>query len=80
MLVSASLSVRAVGKLFGRFPFVPADPVPFSLSLYRIAFAVKMVNIPKTRKTFCAHKDCRNHQAHKVTQYKTGKASLFAQG
>merc|ERR1711874_610935 len=40
----------------------------------------KMVNIPKTRKTFCAHKDCRNHQAHKVTQYKTGKASLFAQG
>jgi len=39
-----------------------------------------MVNIPKVRKTFCGHKDCRNHQTHKVTQYKTGKASLFAQG
>mmetsp|Transcript_12589 Transcript_12589/g.39771 ORF Transcript_12589/g.39771 Transcript_12589/m.39771 type:complete len:125 (+) Transcript_12589:3-377(+) len=39
-----------------------------------------MVNIPKTRKTFCAGKQCRKHQPHKVTQYKTGKASLFAQG
>ncbi|EPE08299.1 60s ribosomal protein l44 [Ophiostoma piceae UAMH 11346] len=25
-------------------------------------------------------KECRKHQQHKVTQYKTGKASLFAQG
>merc|ERR1712071_463255 len=38
----------------------------------------KMVNVPKTRRTFC--KKCRKHQMHKVTQYKTGKASLFAQG
>ena len=39
-----------------------------------------MVNVPKERKTFCKSKKCRKHTAHKVTQYKTGKASLFAQG
>lgn len=39
-----------------------------------------MVNIPKTRNTFCAGKECKKHTPHKVTQYKTGKASLFAQG
>jgi len=39
-----------------------------------------LVNIPKTRKTFCASKKCKKHTQHKVTQYKTGKASLFAQG
>merc|ERR1712224_1111910 len=42
--------------------------------------SVVMVNIPKTRKTFCASKKCKKHTQHKVTQYKTGKASLFAQG
>jgi large subunit ribosomal protein L44e len=40
----------------------------------------KMVNIPKTRNTYCGGKKCRKHTPHKVTQYKTGKASLFAQG
>merc|ERR1719277_368233 len=40
----------------------------------------KMVNVPKTRKTYCKAKDCKNHQLHKVTQYKAGKASLYAQG
>lgn len=39
-----------------------------------------MVNIPKERKTFCKGKKCRKHTNHKVTQYKAGKASLFAQG
>ncbi|KAJ3361492.1 40s ribosomal protein L44e [Allomyces javanicus] len=38
------------------------------------------VNVPKTRNTFCKGKKCRKHTPHKVTQYKTGKASLFAQG
>ncbi|KAJ5815213.1 60S ribosomal protein L44 [Penicillium riverlandense] len=38
------------------------------------------VNIPKTRRTYCKSKDCHKHQQHKVTQYKAGKASLFAQG
>lgn len=30
--------------------------------------------------TFCRARACKKHQLHKVTQYKTGKASLFAQG
>jgi len=37
-----------------------------------------MVNIPKTRKTFC--KKCKKHENHKVSQYKVGKASTKAQG
>merc|ERR1711915_1013556 len=40
----------------------------------------RMVNIPKTRKTFCKGKKCLKHTTHKVTQYKAGKASMFAQG
>ncbi|TFY68472.1 hypothetical protein EVG20_g3545 [Dentipellis fragilis] len=40
----------------------------------------KMVNIPKTRRTYCAGKDCKKHTPHKVTQYKKGKDSLAAQG
>jgi len=39
-----------------------------------------MVNIPKQRKTFCKGKKCKKHTLHKVSQYKVGKASLFAQG
>ena len=39
-----------------------------------------MVNVPKSRKTFCPGRKCRRHTLHKVTQYKAGKASLFAQG
>ena len=38
------------------------------------------VNVPKTRKTYCKGKQCRKHTQHKVTQYKAGKASLYAQG
>ncbi|XP_032501888.1 60S ribosomal protein L36a-like [Phocoena sinus] len=37
-----------------------------------------MVNVPKTRRTFC--KKCGKHQPHEVTQYKKGKDSLYAQG
>uniref|UniRef100_A0A2K6Q5W2 Ribosomal protein L36a like n=1 Tax=Rhinopithecus roxellana TaxID=61622 RepID=A0A2K6Q5W2_RHIRO len=37
-----------------------------------------MVNVPKTRRTFC--KKCDKHQPHKVTQSKKGKDSLYAQG
>ncbi|CAK9050807.1 60S ribosomal protein L36a [Durusdinium trenchii] len=37
-----------------------------------------MVNIPKTRNTYC--RACKKHTPHKVSQYKTGKASLTAQG
>ncbi|CAL1708711.1 unnamed protein product [Somion occarium] len=39
-----------------------------------------MVNIPKTRRTYCKGKQCRKHTPHKVTQYKKGKDSLAAQG
>uniref|UniRef100_A0A0M3IGK2 60S ribosomal protein L44 n=1 Tax=Ascaris lumbricoides TaxID=6252 RepID=A0A0M3IGK2_ASCLU len=38
-----------------------------------------MVNVPKTRRTFCDGK-CRKHTMHKVTQYKKGKESTYAQG
>ncbi|KZZ88136.1 Ribosomal protein L44e [Ascosphaera apis ARSEF 7405] len=38
------------------------------------------VNIPKTRRTYCKGKECKKHTQHKVTQYKAGKSSLFAQG
>lgn len=37
-----------------------------------------MVNVPKTRQTFC--KKYGKHQPHKVTQYRKGKDSLYAQG
>uniref|UniRef100_A0A8C1LFS2 60S ribosomal protein L36a n=1 Tax=Cyprinus carpio TaxID=7962 RepID=A0A8C1LFS2_CYPCA len=36
------------------------------------------VNVPKTRRTYC--KKCKKHQPHKVTQYKKGKDSVYAQG
>jgi large subunit ribosomal protein L44e len=39
-----------------------------------------MVNVPKERKTYCKGKKCLKHTIHKVTQYKSGKASGFAQG
>ncbi|CAA7394443.1 unnamed protein product [Spirodela intermedia] len=37
-----------------------------------------MVNVPKTRRTYC--KACQKHNLHKVTQYKKGKDSLSVQG
>ncbi|PKI83097.1 Rpl44p [Malassezia vespertilionis] len=39
-----------------------------------------MVNIPKTRRTYCKGRACRRHTPHKVTQYKAGKASDYSQG
>ena len=36
--------------------------------------------MPKTKRAFCKAKECNKHTPHKVTQYKAGKASLFAQG
>ncbi len=38
-----------------------------------------MVCVPKERKTFCKGKKCKKHTVHKVTQYKAGKASNYAQ-
>ncbi|GAB2272159.1 hypothetical protein Dimus_006979 [Dionaea muscipula] len=39
-----------------------------------------MVNVPKTKKTYCKSKECKKHTLHKVTQYKKGKDSLAVQG
>merc|ERR550537_636162 len=39
-----------------------------------------MVNIPKTRRNYCKAKTCKKHTLHKVTQYKSAKASLYVQG
>merc|ERR1712228_838542 len=38
----------------------------------------KMVNIPKSRRTYCAK--CNKHCKFKVTQYKKSQESKFAQG
>ncbi|CUM47585.1 unnamed protein product [Debaryomyces tyrocola] len=47
---------------------------------WRIVEERQSLNVPKTRRTYCKGKECRKHTQHKVTQYKAGKASLFAQG
>lgn len=39
-----------------------------------------MVNIPKTRRTFCKGKNCRKHTLHKVSQYKRAKERKTCQG
>ncbi|KAM5221469.1 large ribosomal subunit protein eL42-like [Ctenodactylus gundi] len=53
---------------------VLSPPFPFHAG----SAPANMVNVPKTRRTFC--KKCGKHQPHKVTQYKKGKDSLYAQG
>ena len=40
---------------------------------------INLVNVPKERRTYCEDKKCRKHALHKVTQYKAGKASNYAQ-
>ncbi|ELW72787.1 60S ribosomal protein L36a [Tupaia chinensis] len=48
-----------------------------SRSQHEDSSTAKMVNVPKTLRTF--HKKCGKHQPHKVTHYKKGKDSLYAQ-
>ena len=60
-----------------REPIAPLQPSPILAHKPR---ARPQVNAPKTTKTFCKAPKCRNHQVFKVTQYKAGKASNFAQG
>lgn len=45
-----------------------------------VLLARAQVNAPKTKRTFCKGPKCKKHQVHRVTQQKTGKASVFAQG
>ncbi|KAL2227403.1 UNVERIFIED_CONTAM: 60S ribosomal protein L44 [Sesamum indicum] len=56
----------------------------FCFSHYKMVIvhvsASLVVNVPKTKKTFCKSKECKKHTLHKVTQYKKGKDSLAAQG
>lgn len=49
-----------------------------SLAFHAHTAHANMVNVAKTRRTFC--KKCGKHQPHKATQYKKGKDSLYAQG
>merc|ERR1712166_1472170 len=46
----------------------------------RVCKVAKMVNYPKSKKSFCSHTSCVNYYPHKVVQYKTGKARIRAQG
>ncbi|KAF2001337.1 hypothetical protein P154DRAFT_553648 [Amniculicola lignicola CBS 123094] len=67
---------RSSGKReSGRFSFGPAIT-----SSPPAEAKPPQVNVPKTRRTYCKGRDCKKHTQHKVTQYKAGKASLFAQG
>ena len=49
-----------------------------SLTVVAAVAPVQMVNVPKQKNTFC--RKCKKHTKQKVSQYKTGKASIFAQG
>lgn len=61
--------------MFGR-----VCPSCISIPTYLDPIVRVQVNVPKTKKAFCKNKECRKHTVHKVTQYKSGKASLYAQG
>ena len=41
---------------------------------------IRMVNIPKLRKTYCPHEKCKSHKLFKVTQFKKSAESKDAQG
>jgi len=43
-----------------------------------VACRTLQVNVPKRIRTFCPK--LKKHTIHKVTQYKAGKATLYAQG
>ncbi|XP_061063439.1 large ribosomal subunit protein eL42-like [Eubalaena glacialis] len=63
-------------ELFG--PAILDSAQNCQISFHADTALANVVNIPKTRRTFC--KKCGKHQPHKVTQYKKGKDSLCAQG
>lgn len=58
---------------------VHLPPYSYIFSRPKSAIFSQMVNVPKERRTFCKGKKCTKHTVHKVTQYKSGKASNFAQ-
>ena len=58
--------------------FVFFLPLCLPCCIFLLLSFLQMVNAPKKKNTHC--KKCRKHTEHKVTQYKAGKASNFAQG
>ncbi|KFO29741.1 60S ribosomal protein L36a [Fukomys damarensis] len=69
----------SIGSQACRSSSVPTSASSLPFRSYRVDNSpAEMVNVPKTRRTFC--KKCGKHQPHKVTQYKKGKDSLYAQG
>ncbi|KAF4397433.1 hypothetical protein G4B88_027173 [Cannabis sativa] len=79
MLTAIKLKTKTLAR---PFPFRLVAQV--SLTLLNSSAAspplADMVNVPKTKKTYCKSKECKKHTLHKVTQYKKGKDSLAAQG
>ncbi|XP_052031353.1 60S ribosomal protein L36a-like [Apodemus sylvaticus] len=65
-------------KVSGTQHFLFFNTGGWSLVFIADTSTAKVVNVPKTRRTFC--KKCGKHQPHKVTQYKNGKDSLYAPG
>ncbi|CAK9192959.1 unnamed protein product [Sphagnum jensenii] len=66
-----------------RHPSLPSSAIVGALhcrGVRSIRVSASMVNVPKTKKSFCKGKDCKKHTLHKVTQYKKGKDSLYVQG
>ncbi|KAG4303697.1 hypothetical protein PCK1_000215 [Pneumocystis canis] len=81
-LTGLCLSCTISTKYVGLFTYITIGTV-VALELWDILDIRKgysIVNIPKLRRTFCKGKECRRHTQHKVTQYKKGKDSLYAQG
>lgn len=66
----------------GAAGFLDLDEMePDGTSKYTVVLTqILQVNVPKTRRTYCKGRQCKKHTQHRVTQYKAGKASLFAQG
>ncbi|KAF5737933.1 60S ribosomal protein L44-like [Tripterygium wilfordii] len=79
--VQTELANPRPGNNIYKSSFIWKDARPSSRSPVRGATELStMVNVPKTKKTYCKSKECRKHTLHKVTQYKKGKDSLAAQG
>uniref|UniRef100_F7BKQ4 Ribosomal protein L36a n=1 Tax=Ornithorhynchus anatinus TaxID=9258 RepID=F7BKQ4_ORNAN len=76
---AAASEAPASGTLWSFFSHKPPrSPLSTRFRSLSLRAAAAMVNVPKTRRTYC--KKCGKHQPHKVTQYKKGKDSLYAQG
>jgi large subunit ribosomal protein L44e len=73
--------VEMLGENFGWLLLkIRRQRIFYSSRRLALTWTFLQVNVPKTRRTYCKGKTCKKHTQHKVTQYKAGKASLFAQG